>query len=331
MSDILALIDNAIEDHETSFDAMRWTPDPPEPEPDGPDWYDQPRSATAPDSRPPIGTHRGVLRYVGGGDLLRATLTVTRDVLYDWTIDVDAQPAAETFGEQLGIHFIAEDAAWSAHGTAIAISYTRTGPERPAAGHWTTHLVGNGSLVLHHRVDQPPPATPRAWINGVDLGPLVAAGGIELTPWQASAIERLAGLRSGSITIRFDNASALFLPLVNVHPIRDSICAWLHANGIRPGDVPVDEVPVIIGRRIYCRIYRRTRTGDFYVGPGDLHPKDSRISVPMRVAPPPDLDAWLATGSVAPTYRWAVGLMRRRRLHVAYDQRRRARARRRRR
>lgn len=70
------------------------------------------------------------------------------------------------------------------------------------------------------------------------------------------------------------------------------ICEWLRANGIRPIDVPVSEVPEVTDA-IRVRVYKRDAAGRFYVDrlTGDL--ASERRVFALRQAPPPALRPWL--------------------------------------
>jgi hypothetical protein len=169
-----------------------------------------------------------------------------------------------------------------------------------------------------------------AWINGVDLSPFIAANGIELTPWQEDVVDQIDALPSRSLTIRghFDTA-ALFRPRVDVWPIMQAIQVWLTANRIDPGVVPTDAVPVIVGRRIYCRVFVRDRRGQVVLERRPRNEvKTDHVSVRMRTRPPAELHAWLAAGIPVSAYRWLVNKAWRRQMHTAYSHRVRARRRR---
>lgn len=85
-----------------------------------------------------------------------------------------------------------------------------------------------------------------------------------------------------------------------VMTLMPQICAWLEANGIRPGDVPVDEVPEIRDGQIHVTLFRRDAEGRHYVEPGAERAAKVRRSFPLQAQPPPALRPWLAGQVPAP-------------------------------
>lgn len=84
-------------------------------------------------------------------------------------------------------------------------------------------------------------------------------------------------------------ARAMRNPLVRIMP---QICAWLDANDIPHGDVPVEEIPTITDGKITVRVFKRTITGNLQAG-ADGKPASEVVTVPLLVEPPDVLKPWL--------------------------------------
>lgn len=78
----------------------------------------------------------------------------------------------------------------------------------------------------------------------------------------------------------------------HVYAIMDDICAWLTANGITPGGVPISEVPTIAAGQITIAVMLR-RDGRVYID-ADERIATATVTVPMVVEPPAVLEPWIA-------------------------------------
>jgi hypothetical protein len=76
---------------------------------------------------------------------------------------------------------------------------------------------------------------------------------------------------------------------------RQALCEWLSANGITPGNVPIESTFTIVesseGRRLihYTKVVRDERTGNIMAGE-DGYPVTRDASAPCLVDPPPWLN-----------------------------------------
>lgn len=73
--------------------------------------------------------------------------------------------------------------------------------------------------------------------------------------------------------------------------IMGDICDWLRANGITPGDVPIEEVPRLANGKITLRVYQRNQAGRHHVTNGQIATEVR--TYPLRKQPPGKLAAWL--------------------------------------
>jgi hypothetical protein len=74
--------------------------------------------------------------------------------------------------------------------------------------------------------------------------------------------------------------------------VQRPIVAWLRANGINPGDVPIDAVATIKDGRITCPVYLR-RDGSRYLDK-DRNVAMGSVDVPLREQPAGIVADWLA-------------------------------------
>lgn len=74
---------------------------------------------------------------------------------------------------------------------------------------------------------------------------------------------------------------------------RDQILAWLRANDIDPSLVPARARASISDGLLTLPIYVRTAKGQLFVDPSTDAPARHTVTVPVKVAPPPDVQLWL--------------------------------------
>lgn len=73
---------------------------------------------------------------------------------------------------------------------------------------------------------------------------------------------------------------------------RESVAAWLDANGIPPGDVPIDADITIedsheAGRVIHCETFDRTSDGHIQIDDTGKKAATKFVTVPLKTNPPP--------------------------------------------
>jgi hypothetical protein len=77
-------------------------------------------------------------------------------------------------------------------------------------------------------------------------------------------------------------------------PILDDICAWLRANDVEPGIVPVWAVPRVDADRLTCTVYALRGGKKYLLEDGETVALDF-LDVPLKQEPPARLADWLAS------------------------------------
>lgn len=78
----------------------------------------------------------------------------------------------------------------------------------------------------------------------------------------------------------------------------DAICAWLKANDITPGDVPLDAKVVIEGGRLTVDVHLRNANGRKYVDPKTGEVASGTRTVQLK-QPPPNFRSLMPLGRSA--------------------------------
>lgn len=74
---------------------------------------------------------------------------------------------------------------------------------------------------------------------------------------------------------------------------REQICAWLRANGLDPGDIPIGASVIVSDHWITTMVWQRDAQGDRKMNPTTGEPVLGGVTVPMLVPPEGDVANWV--------------------------------------
>jgi len=88
---------------------------------------------------------------------------------------------------------------------------------------------------------------------------------------------------------------------LNIDGLRDQVCAWLRANGIDPGRIPIDSTLTRSGDQLTFDVYARGADGKLIFsrsGKNELERASETRTI--TVEPPPAVVAWPGLRTVMP-------------------------------